>query len=471
MIDRGAAAALTEKEIREWEGDYYYLPLVGVSVPGKWFRICFDASRRQCGGPSMNECLYKGPDRYLNNLMSVILGFRNGRVAAVADISKFHNQVHLVSEDVHMQRFLWRWMKTEEPPTTFVIPVNYFGVTPANTIATSALLSSADKFLSVYPEACQAIKEQTYIDDELVAAENREKLILKTKQMDEITEHAGMPNKGWTYSGDDSSTVQIGGDDSSVDKVLGILYDPKTDMFKFKVKLNLKQTDENGNVSEILIQSPDDIDKIWNRVVLTRRNVLSNVSKIFDPTGFVPPVTVQSKILLRESWCGNQGWDDPLSKEQCLSWLNFLRDLLNLDQLRIPRSIWPQGEVVGLPILIIFTDGSISAFGVAAYARWELRGGGFWSTLITSKAKIAPKRIVSVVKMELSGAQAGNRIKNFLIKDTNLQFSKVYHLVDSSTVLGYVHKESGNFGPYEGTRISEIQSSNEFKDGKLVGWA
>ena len=50
--------------------------------------------------------------------------------------------------------------------------------------------------------------------------------------MDEICEHAGMPNKGWTYSGDDFSSVQIGGDDSSIDKVLGILYDPKTDEFK-----------------------------------------------------------------------------------------------------------------------------------------------------------------------------------------------------------------------------------------------
>ena len=47
----------------------------------------------------------------------------------------------------------------------------------------------------------------------------------------------------------------------------------------------------------------------------------------------------------------------------------------------------------------------------------------------------------------------------------------MYHLVDSSTVLGYVHKESGIFGPYEGVRIAEIQSSNEFRDGRLAGWA
>ena len=60
----------------------------------------------------------------------------------------------------------------------------------------------------------------------------------------------------------------------------------------------------------------------------------------------------------------------------------------------------------------------------------------------------------------------GNRVKNFLLNETSLQFSKVCHLVDSSTVLGYIHKESGNFGPYEGIRIAEIQSSNEFNDGR-----
>ena len=34
-----------------------------------------------------------------------------------------------------------------------------------------------------------------------------------------------------------------------------------------------------------------------------------------------------------------------------------------------------------------------------------------------------------------------------------------------------MHKESSIFGPYEGVRIAEIQTSNEFKDEKLNGWA
>ena len=61
----------------------------------------------------------------------------------------------------------------------------------------------------------------------------------------------------------------------------------------------------------------------------------------------------------------------------------------------------------------------------------------------------------------------GNRVRNFLKKETNLEFSEVFQLVDSSTVLGYVQKECGNFKPYEGIRVAEIQSSNTIEDGRL----
>lgn len=70
--------------------------------------------------------------------------------------------------------------------------------------------------------------------------------------------------------------------------------------------------------------------------------------------------------------------------------------------------------------------------------------------------------------MELNGAVLGNRIKNFILKDTNLKFSRTYQFVDSSTVLGYVHKECGTFKPFEGIRVSEVQSTNVFEEGKLL---
>jgi len=52
--------------------------------------------------------------------------------------------------------------------------------------------------------------------------------------------------------------------------------------------------------------------------------------------------------------------------------------------------------------------------------------------------------------MELNGAVIGNRIQNIIIKETHMKFGKVYQIVDSSTVLGYIMKECGVFRPYKG---------------------
>ena len=472
MLDRGAAVVLSEEELSNWSGDFYYLALVGIKGKKKWLRICFDAARKQGGSVCMNDCLYKGPDRFMNNLLSVCIGFRNGRVAAAADLSKFHNQVQLIPADVHMQRFLWRGMRTNESPQTLAVAVNNFGVKPANCIATLALHKSAEMFEEKYPDASRDIKEQTYIDDELVAGENSEVLHRKTEQMDEITTHAGMKNKGWKFTGDEGE-VTIGSDVGvEDDKVLGLFWNPKTDMFLFQVKLKLKRDtgDANGSV-DTLICSEEELEHLELHIVLNRKIVLSNVMKIFDPLGLLSPLILQAKLLLRETWnVEGLGWDDPLPKEQAKDWLKFLKSLLELNSIQVPRSLWPEGEVEGLPMLIIFSDGSISAYGAAAYIRWEMRDGSFWSRLIMAKSKIAPKRIISVPRMELSGAVMGNRVKNFLLKETNIKFGRVINLVDSSTVLGYLHKESSLYAQFEGIKIAEVQSSNEFKDGKLVNW-
>ncbi len=200
--------------------------------------------------------------------------------------------------------------------------------------------------------------------------------------------------------------------------------------------------------------------------------MLSNVSKIFDPAGLLAPLLLEAKLLLRESWCvPGLGWDDPLPVDQSNRWIAFMKTLLSLKNVKFPRSLWPEGQVVGLPILIIFSDGAALAFGAVAYIRWELEAGGFWSRIIMSKCKIAPKHIVSVPRMELNGALIGNRMKNFIQKETNIKFAKTYQFVDSSTVLGYVHKQCGVFNPYEGLREAEIQSSNTFVEGKLENWA
>ena len=68
-------------------------------------RIVFDASRQQGDGPSLNQILAKGPDRYLNNLAGVITCFQDGREAAQGDIRKMYNAVKFTEEDCYIQCF------------------------------------------------------------------------------------------------------------------------------------------------------------------------------------------------------------------------------------------------------------------------------------------------------------------------------------------------------------------------------
>jgi len=133
MLKRVAARIVSEEELSSYTGPINYLPHLAVtnakseSTP---VRICFDASRAQGGGPSLNALLAKGPDCFLNNLAAVIIRFRSGPVAAKGDVSKMYNSVGLEKEDAFLQCFLWRNLDLKVEPVTFQVTDNNIGVKP-----------------------------------------------------------------------------------------------------------------------------------------------------------------------------------------------------------------------------------------------------------------------------------------------------------------------------------------------------
>lgn len=48
---------------------------------------------------------------------------------------------------------------------------------------------------------------------------------------------------------------------------------------------------------------------------LTRRGILVMVNTLFDPLGFVAPVTEVGKLILRELMSVERSWDNPVSAE------------------------------------------------------------------------------------------------------------------------------------------------------------
>ena len=127
MLERGVARLVPVDELEAYEGHINYLPHLAAINPRSAstpVRIVFDASRAQGGGPSLNQILAKGPDRFLNNLAGVIINFRNGREAAKGDVRKMYNSVHLKREDAFLQCFMWRNLDPTRPPDTYQVTVN-----------------------------------------------------------------------------------------------------------------------------------------------------------------------------------------------------------------------------------------------------------------------------------------------------------------------------------------------------------
>ena len=81
--------------------------------------------------------------------------------------------------------------------------------------------------------------------------------------------------------------------------VLGLNWIPSRDVFVFKVVLRFIVDNQ-----ELLVKTVEEFDEALKRVKLTRRVLLSNVARIFDPAGCLSPIILKAKLLMRESWCG-----------------------------------------------------------------------------------------------------------------------------------------------------------------------
>ena len=54
------------------------------------------------------------------------------------------------------------------------------------------------------------------------------------------------------------------------------------------------------------------LNPIQKREVVTKRDILQQSSKVYDPLGFFSPVTIRAKILLQEIWLQKYDCDTPL---------------------------------------------------------------------------------------------------------------------------------------------------------------
>ena len=81
------------------------IPVTNPNKPGK-VRLVLEAAARSYG-KSLNDFLMKGPD-YYNSIPSILLRWREYKVAVTTDITTMFSQVLVNELDCPSSRFLWR---------------------------------------------------------------------------------------------------------------------------------------------------------------------------------------------------------------------------------------------------------------------------------------------------------------------------------------------------------------------------
>ena len=452
---RGVCRKLSKEELSAWSGPVFYIAHMAIEQPKSEttpVRVVFNASQN-CKGMSLNSCLAKGPDRYNTSLAGMLIRWREFLVCLIGDLRKMYNSVHLEPLEQHVHRFLWRDCEDREPDTYVMTRVS-LGDRPSGTIAIVAKNLTAKKFSHIDADAAQTLITQAYVDDIIDSVKSFSEALSRSNGCDQIANLGGFAFKGWSYGGfgvpDDvmKSTAQ---------RVLGVIYEAKTDTINFPPKLNFSERKRKIRIGPNL--TPEDIpDSIPKQ--MSKREVLSQVMSIYDPLGILSPVTLQAKLLLRESFNASKDWDIPLPLDLQLQWKDFFVSLFTVGNFHYRRSVTPP-DAIGLPDLIICSDGSLLSFGACAYIRYETSSGPPVTTLLMAKSRIAPKEQRTVPQLELNGAVLASRLKTEILSETRLQFNQVIHLVDSEIVLQQINSTATTFNVYTGVRVGEIQSGNK----------
>ncbi|XP_040928808.1 uncharacterized protein LOC114866078 isoform X1 [Betta splendens] len=449
LIARGEAEKITDEELNNEPA--WYIPHHGVyhpQKPGK-IRVVFDCSAR-FQDTSLNDHLLTGPD-LTNNLVGVLCRFRKGPIAVMCDVERMFHQFHVKTEDQDYLRFLW-WEDDdlESSPSVFRMKVHLFGAASSPGCANFGLKHLASKCQDQFSESTvKFIQRSFYVDDGLVSVMSDAEAIQLIKEARELCKtgklrlHKFVSNSKPVLKSvpeeecaDSVKTLDMALGDPLCERALGVQWCISSDDFQFRITVK---------------EHP-----------LTRRGVLSTVASVYDPLGFLAPFVLRGKQILQKLCREKVGWDESLPEELRTQWTSWLEDLQNLSKVKIKRPYLPVSfyEVKQYQ-LHHFSDASVTGYGECTYLRAVNADGEVHCSFVMGKARVAPTKVTTVPRLELSAAVVAARTSVVLREELELKDLQEHFWTDSKVVLGYLHNDARRFHVFVANRVQRIRSITE----------
>ena len=461
IVEKVMAASSSER--------VHYLPhhpVIRENAETTKMRIVFDASARmRKGALSLNDCLHIGPS-LAPLLYDVLLRLREHQVILIGDIRKAFLQIEVDEGDRDSLRFLW----VKDP---FAADVQeeilrfsrvIFGVGPSPFLLGGTLAHHLEKYEKGEPEIVKAIKNGLYVDDLASGGKTAEfvwKLYLRVKT---ILQEGGFIMHKWKTNDvklrkmiegseapvDDQeptfAQTQLGKVNQKDEKILGLIWNENTDSFQF----NLEDIADKGEKLEV-----------------TKRNILSILSSLFDPLGIIGPVLVAAKVLFQKMCLETNEWDKVVSEDLVRNWKTWLQDLKQQGSIVFSRSIYMNiQEEVTWCWIHGFGDASKVAYCAVIYIVYTQLSGTY-AKMLTSKPRVAPMKPQSIPRLGLMAARCTAKlvqnVETALNNQRRIEGRTLWS--DSKTVLCWLRnkKEWKQFVKHRVNDILKVSDNEHWK--------
>jgi len=191
------------------------------------------------------------------------------------------------------------------------------------------------------------------------------------------------------------------------------------------------------------------------QAVRTKRGILSEISKLFDPLGLIGPVITAAKLIMQETWRLEHQWDEPLSDSFVERWDKFRTEMHEANHLCVPRRVIPSATMVEMR-LQGFCDASERAYGACLYVQAVNEYGEIISRLLCSKSRVAPIKPITVPRLELCGAVLLAHLIANVLRILNIRVNEVQAWSDSQVVLWWIRGDLTRWRPFVANRVREI---------------
>ncbi|XP_071133077.1 uncharacterized protein [Mytilus edulis] len=199
LLERGYMEHVAKEQFNRNDGRVWYIQHHGVyhsQKPDK-IRIVFDCSATYMG-VSLNKQLIQGPD-LTNNLLGVLIRFREEKVAILGDIEAMFHQVKVPPLDRDCLRFFW-WPNgnMENEPEQYRMTVHLFGATSSRSCCNYALKRTAEDFGEYYDKVeAHTITKSMYVDECLSSLSTDVEAISLIKNETSLCEKGGFHMTKW----------------------------------------------------------------------------------------------------------------------------------------------------------------------------------------------------------------------------------------------------------------------------------